>query len=97
MAAVTRGHTAHSGRLATRLALARRQEKASRSLLLAARAVVGLTLLLVAMNLWRGWRATDYLYLPVLCVWIGLMLIQTRIHARRQTQVADLQRQVRRR
>jgi hypothetical protein len=70
---------------------ARQELSSGRILLLAARGAVGLNLLLVAVNLWRGWRATDFYYVFVLLVWTALLVVQSRIHARRRERVRKME------
>jgi len=78
--------------VARRLRRATEEQASGRTLLLAAGGVVGLNLLLVGVDLWRGWRGTDYFYVFTLAVWVALFLIQTRIYARRRRRVEDLER-----
>lgn len=80
--------------LQKRLDQARKELVSGRLLLLAARAVVGANLLLIAFNLWRGWRSSDYYHLFILSVWVGLLVIQGRIHAQKRAEVKRLEQEL---
>ena len=71
---------------------ARQELSSGRMLVLAARSVVGVNLLLVGFNLWRGWRDTDLYYVFILVVWTALLVVQSRIYARKRRRVRELER-----
>lgn len=78
--------------LLRRLEQARKEAYSARLLLLAARAVVGANLLLIAIHLRRGWHSGDYYYLFTMSIWVGLMILQGRIYAKHRSQVKNLEK-----
>ena len=80
--------------LRKRLGHGLQEYRSGRTLLTVARVVVGLNLLLVAFNLWRGWRRTDYYYLFILLVWAGLVVVQTKIQRRKRAELQRLQQEL---
>ena len=77
--------------LQRRLEQGYKELSSGKTFLLVAAVVVGLNILLVFFNLWRGWKSTDYYYLFILLVWIGLYIVQRKIQQRKRVEVDRLE------
>lgn len=80
--------------LQRRLEQGNKELSSGETFLLVAAVIVGLNILLVIFNLWRGWRTTDYYYLFILLVWIGFYVVQRKIQQRKRAEVNQLENQL---
>lgn len=80
--------------LQRRLEQANKELSSGKNFLLVAAVVVGLNIVLVSFNLWRGWKSTDYYYLFILLVWVGFYIVQRKIQQRKRAEVDLLENEL---